>query len=228
MSATNQYNGGTMKQGLDFGYSKNLNELKSLARNVDLSDKDYELITKSCENILRGVNFNYSVYCKDNKYYINTADGGFEMKLLRTYKIDNEANRHKTEMIFEFTPDLFHIWRVEIFKNDIYDWNIGGIEALSLPANEDFIHCGDFAEYNGIKLQFDAEDHITISKADKSFSMKVKEDDDKVYGFRKRLVYAKHGAYGLFSFMENIAEQAKINRVPFWSSAYMIMDQFVA
>jgi len=216
-----------MKQGLDFGYNKRLCELRTLARNVDISDLSYELITESCETILRGVNFNYSVYYKNNKYYINTADGAFEMKLISERKFDNEANHHKTEIIFEFTPDLFHIWRVELFKNDIYDWNISDIEAISLPANEDFIHCGDFAEYNGIKLQFDAEDHITISKAGKSFSMKVKEDNDKVYGFRKRIVYAKHGAFGLFSFMENIAEQAKINRVPFWSSAYMIMNQFV-
>lgn len=206
-------------------YTKRLNELNGLERNADASDM--ELFTDACR-ITHGVNYPYSVYRRGDKFYIKTESGVFEMVLRNRHKVDNEVNLHKETLRFEFTPDNKHIWSVELFKNDLYDWNISGIEADHLPASDKYIQSGDTASYKGVTLTFNAEDSVTIGKDGKTFTMTVKEDNEKVYQFLKRTIRARHGAYGLFSFMENIAEQAKINKTPFWSDAYMIMERFVA
>ena len=209
----------------DIFYTKRLEELKTLERNADVTGMTF--FTDICRNT-HGFNHQYAVYQNGEQFYIRTPEGIFEMQLCNKSFVDNEINLHKHSWRFEFTPDNIHIWSVELFKNDLYDWHISDIEARQLPASVNYIHGGDTAIYNGVSLTFDAENQITISKADKTFSMKVKEDDDKVYGFLKRTVKARYGAYGLYSFMENIAEQAKINPIPFWSSAFMIMDKYVA
>ena len=169
----------------------------------------------------------YTVYKQGDNYYITDLVKVYPAYLRRYDKIDNEINQHKEEWSFEFTPDGKHIYRLDVFKNDSYpERSVESVETTKLPANDDYIKPRDSCEYKGIKLTFNSADSVTIEKNGEKKTLKAVEDDKHVYSFRKRTVRAKCGAYGLFSFMESIAEQAKIERRPFWHCAYMVMDRY--
>lgn len=214
-----------MNQALTFGYDKDLAAVMGLEKGVDISKM--RLLTedhtyKPSHSLLR----EYNVYQAGNKYYLTDGTDSYELYLTRQYFIDNEVNHHKKEMYFIYTPDNKHIYRVDLFKNDFYDWSISNIEARELPANESYIKPGDSCEYNGIKLSFNNAESISIEKNGVIKTLKVKEDQGYTYRFRKTMVYSTYGAYSIFAFMENIAEQAKINNRPFWHSSYMLMNQY--
>lgn len=189
-----------------------LNELKRLQKNADVTN---------CTLLANGVaNFiSYHVFHKgehslyvdenDNKYFYKNQYGTYELYVERWIQTKDEG---LLTMFFYFTPDDKHTYTLQAFRDADYNWSIKSIDVLELQ--EESIKSGLECTYDTVTVIFNNPNSITVRKGSKEKKIAVSVDKKERCKVLKTKVKAKDGATGLFAFLDQIAEQSKIETSP--------------
>lgn len=112
----------------------------------------------------------------------------------------------KTVNVFAFTPDDLHIYEFDTRKNK--DARVDGISLVTakrLYLSQ--IFPGMSCSVDDVKIVFEDENHISVN----SKPVKVVKDNAYIFKLQKTQIKANDGARGLFRYLENIAENKKLN-----------------
>lgn len=182
-------------------------ELSIMPKEANVSIDDCEFIAKSKD--FCGF---YAVLGRlGDKYYLFERNKPCRpLHLASTYTWGSEITR----LIFQYTPDNLHVYEISCNPQTKI---LGNPESNALEFED--IKEGMSCTYAGITLIYNGKGSVTIQSNGKTKEMTVEDDPKYAYKLLKTKIKAKNGAEGLYSFMEQIAENKKAyGETPFFGA----------
>lgn len=111
--------------------------------------------------------------------------------------------------VYAFTPDDLHVYQVETGRERLGHFTIQKL-------NPALIQPGMKCSYYGNTLEYIDENHLSFD----GHIVRVDPDPEFTYKALETKIRATDGAKGLFRFLEQVAEEGKYCRCPFWCTAW--------
>jgi hypothetical protein len=186
-------------------------ELAMIPKEAEISIDDCEFVAKS-----KGYSrFDAMIGKLDDNYYLFEKNKPCRpLHLASTYTWKGEI----TSLNFQYTPDDLHVYHVSCNPQTHI---LGNPESRALELED--ITAGMSCNYAGITLTYNGKGSVTIQANGKTKEMKVEDDPKYTYKFLKTKIKAKNGAEGLFSFMEEIAENKNTYGETPYCGAYEVL-----
>ena len=139
---------------------------------------------------------------------------------IRCFEVALSWKPFENVMVFAFTPDNVHVYEFDTRKEA--GERVGrfcGFESMKI--DESLIVPGMSCECSGVSVSLISDSAISINGR----TVKVKPYYSVVYNFQKTQIKASGGAVGLFRFLENIAENKKINGHAIFQNVFDVINQ---
>lgn len=172
---------------------KRITELLTLEKESDVKIAYCEIIadyTNESENSRTRILFDEHT----GKYYFHHVQNG---KVLKCFEIALSWKPFEGIYIFCFTPDDMHVCEIGSRQPE-------KIEIKKLEENQ--ISAGMKCEYAGMAVEYESENSLKFNGK----SIEVIPDSGYVFKLKKRKIYARGGAKGLYIFLENIAANGNL------------------
>ena len=185
-----------------------MEELISLEKNptVEIMYCDY---IADVENSAENIRTRILKSRVNGKYYYHQMQHG---NVIKCFEIALSWVPFENVYIFNYTPDDLH--KYEIDSRNPEKLNAKALEEKQIVEN---MSCN----YNGMIVEYVNENELKFNGK----SVTIVKDSAYTYSMLKKKIKAAGGAKGLFIFLENIAEEGKQTKYPFWSTVWNKMHK---
>lgn len=152
----------------------------------------------------------------DERYYMHIMHNG---NVVQCFEVVLSWQPWENVLVFAFTPDNIHEYQIDVRgdKNSRPDEKrICNYDIQQIAFSR--IKHGMKCSYNNCTIELINDEHISINGK----IITVEKDYNYAYKLMKSKIKAVDGAKGLFAFLDEIAENGKIEKFP---SLYFVFDK---
>lgn len=188
-----------------------LEELKKLEKRASVELRYCEIVADTTDE---AENERTRVLKDGDRYFYHKMRGG---EIVECFELALSWKPFDGVLVFAYTPDDRHEYQIDVRRGDGSVFRIGSPDVV--PLGSDVVELGDRCEYGGHTVEIVTEDAIKFDGR----TLPVVSDSEYTYKLQNRQIRAQGGARGLFRFLDGIAEEGKLRRLPLFHQVYETM-----